>query len=56
MTGINKIMELRDQIMGMNPTPRNLQEALAAICNLMNDIQRELDDLDNYRMEQRERA
>jgi len=53
---MNKIIELRDQIMRMDPTQRNLQEALAAVCNLMNEIQRELDDLDNYRMEQKERG
>jgi len=52
---MNKISQIRDQILHMEPTPTNLQEALGAVCLILNSIQRELDDLDNYRMEQKER-
>ena len=57
-----KVKKLKEQIRKMEKTPTNLVEAVVALysiieklTNQVNDIQRELDDWDNYRMEQNER-
>ena len=49
-----KIGKLSNQIKIMEPSPQNLRDALLAICEILSSIQRELDDLDDYKMEQKE--
>lgn len=59
---LDKIKRLKEQVGRMEDTPKNLSEAIGALCAIVeelimavNSAQRELDDLDNYRMEQNER-
>lgn len=59
---LDKIRRLKEQVGHMEDTPTNLSEATGALCSFfeelimaVNNAQRELDDLANYRMEQNER-
>ncbi len=59
---VQKIKDLRDQAQGMELTHINMGEAFRALCEIVialaeivNGIEREVDDLETYRMEQNER-
>ena len=57
-----RIQNLVEQIKHMEKTPHNLSEAIGALCSIVeelimavNSAQREIDDWDNYRIEQNKR-
>ena len=57
-----EIQRLKEQVGRMESTSNNLSEAIGALCSIVEELiievnraQGELDDMDNYRMEQNER-
>lgn len=59
---LDRIKRLKEQSERMENTPNNLSEAISSLCSIVEDliiivnsVQREIDDWDNYRIEQNER-